>query len=558
MSKKYITYEFPVLDWLFTGMYKQRIQSAIELIKSNEPIEELEIRDSNKNYLQKTLKEEIKFQVFDSKDPLKQIIMNAIDAIPQTNSDQNNNDYVIDIISGKKAFNVIDHGKGITLKEIIFDMIFPNQSSKEKTENIGWRGVGLLSSLKYCLDEPKKAHIIAETETKDGRWVVDFYSKSENIKDLTMSITQKKKKNRTGTHLRITKTMPSPINIQNYVMEHFSELPQYNARIIVNGNQANKGHKSQWTQIPIEFDSKGKNLTQIVGLKSKHTKGKISLTSNGIKVRDYNNLPRNINSFVISFPNSVDVVEGWDDFKKNENYDMAVESSFDALYKHYKKIDMTVEKIITDEKIQEIGEVVGHMLSAFRKYNIEQIPGIEKIRNDFMADKSYVISKENYDQLKLFFGEDIKNKCLILSDSARTHWEHILSSYTKIIHDTPIIKRISFDKSEIEEISKSYQNLIPIINIIKHKYNNLVLVDGPTDSKLPFFKYDVGFSNDLYINVNHEIVTGEFNHARTYNLLSELYQNNFMNNFVNHKNETAIRTELHNVPTLIKENEKNK
>lgn len=93
----------------------------------------------------------------------REYIQNAVDSIDAAIADKlERNDYfeiAINLDHEKNNLSIFDNGRGLSKKHAISTLIDIGNSSKLRTQNRGFRGIGRLAGLGYCeeaLSIPKK------------------------------------------------------------------------------------------------------------------------------------------------------------------------------------------------------------------------------------------------------------------------------------------------------------------------------------------------------------------------------------------------------------------
>jgi len=519
------TYDMPLVDWISIGLHSKTLEQALQAIRTGKPLNiDVLNRKSNRKYMEKVLREEIFKQFSDKKRPKLETVLNAIDA-------GNNNaqrDYTVDIRARGNKFEVVDNGTGMDLEEILKFLIIPFSTEKTGLEEIGRFGVGFFSTFEYCLKEPKKAKIIVETGSKKENHKVKFYASGPNIKDLRIRI--KRKGKRKGTKVLIKETEFGNRTVPEYLYKHLKGVPTYMARILQNRKPINDDSKNTWYSAPVELNAKGKKVTQKVGFR-KEKECAIFLTSQGVLVKSFRTEQP---GSTISFPPAVQVVEGRDEFKIDENYKKCFEAYFRAF-----------EKYIKDQKenkgrIEEIIEFIPNLASVFDIKNLSDIPNIDNIKETLLPGKLYALTDQQFDYFKPFLGEEIEKKAFKVSNQACSYWRELYGS-EKSVFNREIVIRDLMDSEEFRKRIETDPSFYPNLHLlgfettpaekyasgdwqrnwVKNLYSSIALVDGPKNAESQTLVVD----DLLFININHPDVIGELDLRKVYSIISDYYMN---------------------------------
>jgi hypothetical protein len=513
-------YDLPLVDWISIGLHSKTLEEAMGKIRENRQLKiEVLSRKNNRRYIEKILKEEIFNQFSDHRRPKLETVLNAIDA-GQNDSSKDNS---IHINFLRKSFNVDDNGKGMGLDDILKFLIIPFSTEKTGLEEIGRFGVGFFSTFNYCMNEPRRAKISVKTGSGEEGYQLGFYALSKEIKDLRMSL--KKYKKIKGTKVLIKEAeSQSGIAMKEYLESHLKGIPSYKSKIFSNRLFLNDDSENKWYSAPVDLNVRGKQVTQKVGFR-KEKESAIILTSQGVKVKEFTT---NFGGgATASFPPAVQVVEGRDEFKIDENYKRSVSAYFRAF-----------EEYIKDNKEQEIEKVVDFipdLASAFDIKTIKDIPNIENIVKELLPGKKYALTVPQFNEFKCFLGEEIEKTAFKASRQACSYWREIHGSEKAVFNEQFIIKDLIEPKGFLEKIEKDpdfYPNLHLIAREINPKpsylstyglpdffdpYDLIAFVDGPLKTECPFF-ID---KEVLYINMNHKDVLGSLNLRKVYSNFSE-------------------------------------
>ncbi len=413
-------YEYPLTEWISAALHTDSLDAVLKTIKEGKALDGMvKSKADNKRYIEKILKEEISNQFSSIERPMLEVILNSVDAKPCKEKD-----YSIDVKVKSKGFSSSDSGKGMDLEDVLKYLIIPFNTEKKGVEEIGRFGVGFLSTFNYCLAEPKKVHLIVKTSNGSEGYVIDFYAKSHEISDLMMIVIPSSK-SPTGTKVSIKKKL-SKKKVVDYLKEHLENVPSYVAKIITNKKRINDHSKFEWYVQPVKLKALGRELEQQVGFKASGAgwHSRIFLTSQGVLVNRFSNEYKNINA-TVSFPPAVQLVEGRDEFKIDENYNICVDAVFKAFEEFLKEhgndenVTKYVEEPMPDgEKklavakglfVEYMAGFVPSLMSALGVTDVSKISNIDSIREILFPGKKYVLTSQDMINFRPFFRKVVED-----------------------------------------------------------------------------------------------------------------------------------------------------
>ncbi|MBS3091251.1 ATP-binding protein [Candidatus Pacearchaeota archaeon] len=515
-------YDLPLTNWINIGLRIQGLEAAVQAIQSGAKIDG-NAGDSpqNRKYIEKILKEEV-FNQFSSKQrPMLEVILNAIDARPQ----QQTTPYDVRIYAGGR-FKVEDNGEGMDLKDILELLIIPFNTKKDGIHQIGKFGVGFISTLNYCISEPEKATVTLETQKGDDRYRIQFYSTAKEVSGLRMSIEKIRKKKR-GTMVKIKSSSSNArFREKDSLLEYFeSELqniPSYVARIFLgNDRQINDDSEQQWASYPVTFKYNGADFAQRVGLQiiDNPNENTIRLNSQGIPVKK---LSVNHGAATISFPSLVQVVEGRDEFKIDDNYNLAVEGVFKALY-DYIKAQKPSAALTT-----KMANFIPSLASAFGLTTLQRIPDLKGLEESLLNGRQYVFRRSHRDMLYPFVGNYLDQIGFAVDDHAFSYWlerfKNIEAFFAEVLKPTK-----SWAPKELRTAIAMDDTGFPNLRHLRERIDTYALmsidfIELPSSGVSLFLikpsKTDKHKGHQLYINVNHPKIVGGFDHTKAYGVLA--------------------------------------
>jgi len=525
-------YDMPLTDWIVIGLNQHNLERTAEIIRADQPPKGLQdmIKGKRRNseYLEKILREEIVKQFPKPDRPLVEIVLNSIDAKPEK-AKANTADYVVDVRLKKHRFSCQDHGLSMSLDEILKFLIIPFSTQKNPLENIGRFGVGFFSALNYCLNEPNRASVMVKTNNGDESYILRFYATGRAVKDLRMRVKKISPKKKTGTYVQISKKI-NILNAAHYISEDIEHVPPYIARIRINKKSANESKYSKWYFKDVTMQAHGQTVSQEVGLKFSQDISKINLASQGVKVKSFPTIWGK--GVTVSFPPAVEVVEGRDDFKIDDNYKLCMNASFEILEQAIENLAKEGEDK-KSEKREFLLNLIPSLLSAYQFNRLDQIPNIQALRDKLLPGKKYALGEDAYKFYQPFFSSSVMGQCFPVSAASLAYWHELCKGESELLTEhialkqeiapSEITRGSITDRMHAIEIDSygQYPNLQPILlginDQVKHK---IQFVETKEHGASPFMVKD----RVLYINLAHEKVQGPFDEKSIYYLVRDICQ----------------------------------
>lgn len=542
-----VTYDLPLTEWISIGLNKKRLNSALDSMRSGESFDEvIKSGINNGRYIEKVLREEVVKQFSDLDRPMLEIALNSIDARPKDLEEH----YTIKLKVRKRKFLSQDNGEGMSLEDILKLLIIPFSTEKTGIHEIGRFGVGFLSTFNYCLRNPKGTRIMLDTSKDYERTKVLFYSTSSDIKDLRAKIEPMGKSNNVGTNIKIKTNYINKNELKDYLENHIKNIPPHIARIFINRRPVNENKGRKWYSSPVKVNISGEGRVQQVALTLSNS-SEIKLTSHGVLVKFFYS---NFLGATISFPSAVKVVEGRDEFKIDENYHKSVEGVFKALEDYVR--DYKKQNLLIDHHILEF---IPKLSSSLSILSINDIPNLEDLSNEILPGKKYVLGARTMDQFSDFLGKNIKKLAFSVSAESYNYWKDYYSPDEDFRKDflTPI--EVLPPKDLAKKVNVSYYpnlHLIAKISRGYHKQIKLVELNSSGESAVVIEK------GNLYINVSHPNVRGNFSPLKVYSIISDYFSLQGARNIHNIRGgdslESKIRSYLCNLHPISPEEEKKK
>ena len=518
-------YTMPLADWISIALNRERLEAAAAAIRKGAPLDQqlLGATEGNRRYLLKILDEEVTRQFKDQYQPLVQIISNSIDARP---TDVNEKYAVETRLRFGGHFTTSDEGRSMSLEEILTLLIIPFNSNKDPGKDIGRFGVGFLSTLNYCLQNPGESEVRVAAHTGSESYMAVFSSGSSEVAGLNLSITpHKARRNRHGTTVEISSCIRHRNVAERYIAGHFAEFSPRRAIIRVNKRQINKEFKGTAYYQPQRFILRGTEVSQSVGVVIHHTRdfdgriysyGQMLLTSQGVKIITKEISSANIK---VDLPPAVLLVEGRDEFKQDANYRAAIETVFGILAGH-----ITRQRSDTNT-LAALRDMVPSIATALGITKPEYIPHFNDVFAALFSGQKYIAPAGYYNRLRQFFGPEAASAIYPASLLGHAFWqlkfEHIgtfIREHAQEKHTTNFrslsnssYTRSIYYNSEPAQTNPVLAGLISTKTFefaLKHVPDKLqgisggvecLLVDAGTSGASPF----MALPGKLYINLAH-------------------------------------------------------
>ncbi len=516
------TYDFLLTDWISIGLHKDNLNLVASAIREDKPLDDFAVNNvQNRPYLEKILREEVTKQFSNNAQPLVQVIANSLDARPQ----EQEGEYTIKVSLKWRKFKLTDKGNGMGLEDILNLLIIPFSSNKNRFEDIGRHGVGFLSMFNYCLSN-SNVNIVVETRNGSEGYEVNFYSENGKVEGLRMRLKKLMMNNPKGTKIEIKRKEFDKDAIFIYLVGHFRGIPSYKARIMINRVFVNDDKENKWYSVPVELDMQNKKITQRVGVRFRSLNSKeeghslisnISLTSQGVLVKQ--SAQQFMYAPTISFPPAIQVVEGRDAFKMDENYRKCVEKIFSAIELYIKDDEKRWNNFTSDILL-----LLPSLMAMFDINDVKSLPNLDNLMNALVPGKKYVMQSGTYNLFSQFFGEEFKKVAFPAHAQACSYWREIFKSPSDLLNDmAKIIDVMPFYelKNKMKADRSFYPNLHPIANAIAQYGANIVLCEVPDAGKICLLRYQDVYNDNLYVNVLHPFVQGSANSVNAYCVLSD-------------------------------------
>ncbi len=414
-----------------------------------------------------------------------------------------------------------------------------------------------------------------------------FYARGMEIKDLHLRIQYhayaSRRKKPSGTLVKINRWENRSI-VKNYIAESVSAVPPYVGRINLNGTPVNdvrkliwtseeiegiteieeaarteEAKKEKWQILPVEMHLKGKTRMQPVGvlLVPKAQKQKEEEKSLPRTIKDYHYQLESYQTLVsfssqgilvkritaqyyygaISFPSGVQVVEGRDQFKIDENYHRALQAAYQGVIDSLRTREQSIQE--RSRSTTFFWSLTNNLVSPYPEI-------IERFKGELLPGKEYVVSNSSYPVLESFLGNFVEEKTFATSITAERFWKTYFKGAEQLLQDlfgaSPLLPA-----SELPEfIMSKAPNLEPFLHFDAFPHirnfrpvqgifttNENTLDENSTEEKIAgntaerkeyagprCFLYE---GDVLYLNMRHPTITQPFHAQQVYNLLSEYF-----------------------------------
>jgi hypothetical protein len=497
---------------------------------------ELESKADNQKYIEKIMREEVIKQFSTGDRPMLEIMLNGVDARPEDFEGQ----YSIDVRLKRRKFSCADNGYGMTLDDILRLLIIPFNTEKDGITQIGRFGVGFLSSLNYCLESEENSVYIDTYSAEEAHRIL-FYAKKPEVQGLRMRVKPLRKKKKTGTTVTIYRSIPGRYNTIKYLKNHVENIPDFHTAITINSKTANAHPDSKWYHGDVELKIRDKKIKQKAGFMVDDS-GQTKLTAQGVLVKSHPNdgcgRAGMRAGMTVFFPAAIQVVEGRDEFKQDDNYRKCVDAVF-SLFPQYLKDE---EK--TPEFIRYMTEFIPSILSHFDYSRVTDIKNIDEIRDILFPGKKYVITWDKWQKYEPFLGNTVGKYAFWAYMQALKCWKRLYRGADSMFKDALNVLEemtpIEFAK-KVQADDSPYPNLHLLSYLAAEGRGAMkgmkYLADSrePTKVKLvetelgetPIFWEQTGHGTTLYgpatlyVNVKHPYVVGELNPTKVYAIASD-------------------------------------
>ena len=529
VSSKYIKYEKSLIELIAIALNKNTFAEMVKSIYKGKSIDDIkpESREGF-NYIEKILTEEIEKQFGDPNRPFIELILNAIDAKSQDYVGE----YMITVLTKFNDFIVSDNGKSMTLEEVLSNFIIPFYSKKDTITDIGRFGVGFLSNLSFCLEEPRLIYVKVNVCTGKDAFRIVFHSETENVRDMMVSI-ERVDPIRQGTDVIITRDMKKAPGLLEYITRYLDYFNPVTAKVKLNKKVINE--EEQGAAIIRKFPFKKLDKVYEQALRVSIQTGvapeesALRMYSQGVFIRQKK---INYGNVKIDLPAVVDVVEGRDEFKQDEAFSSAIENFWKLLLHQVQNIpsDNIHEINAYRELIPALEEGLGVNMLMQEEFTRLLFP-----RKTYVVDSqsSYLEDKE-FKNIVDFFGEEIFNHLYQPKHSlSEKRWKQVLGSSASLI-DNFCSTLVQGYLTNCQEYVKT--NNIPFHNVgfIKEKaYYRMVKIQTRGGIS-PFLKINEIIylnSNSKFLRIPDDFIS-EFNNRIYYLRASGLKEKDIGREFV--------------------------
>lgn len=381
---------------------------------------DIRVEDSAIPYIERVLEEEVEKQFSDAKRPFIELVANAIDARPEGYDGT----YEVSVRPWRSSFTVHDDGASMGLEDLLQTFMVPFNSEKDAYEDIGRFGVGFFSNLNHCLDDG--GEVIVKANDGDQAYTTRFWSESGDVEDLQVRIREGGRSSR-GTTVKIKDIDVDMAEVSEYVEDYFEYFDPERAVIKEWWRQVNEEPAGETYRDEVPLSVEGTPVRQPIRMTidplADEEEATAKLYSQGILIRD-EDLDRG--AFHVSLPAAVRIVEGRNEFKRDETYESVVDGIYGLLLDYVEDMD--------DPGTREA--LVGMVPAVADSLQREPDPEtVDALSDAVFPAGTYVLGTRDvpgqgplneYEQASRFFGEDVEEDVTGLdSYEATTFWSDL-------------------------------------------------------------------------------------------------------------------------------------
>ncbi len=401
-GSKYRKYEKKLVELIAIALNKNNFENLVSRIYKGKTIDNIKPESTEGfGYIEKILTEEIEKQFGDPNRPFIELVLNAIDAKP----DDFIGDYTVTVLTKFNEFIVSDNGASMSLDEVLSNFIIPFYSKKSNMEDIGRFGVGFLSNLSFVLEQPRLIYVKVNISREKDAFQIMFHSESENVKDIVVTI-ERVEPLRQGTDVIITRDLKKSPGLIEYLTRYLEYFNPDNAKIRINKRIINFPQKGETIIRKFPFKKEGKEIEQAIRMTFdfSDTDGEnyVKFYSQGVFISQ---IKMNFGNVKIDFPTVIDVVEGRDEFKQDENYIEAMNYIWQLVLAYLKQLDLTNIENVNNmrELIPCLEEAIGKKMPAPGEFIKLIFP-----HRTYVADsKTSAFKEKDFKNISDFFGPEI-------------------------------------------------------------------------------------------------------------------------------------------------------
>jgi hypothetical protein len=446
-------YERPLSELVSLSLDKNTLEKLVRNIDRGKPISHIDPRStSGIPYIEKILSEEVEKQFTEEYRPFIELVLNGIDARPRDHE----GDYKVQVDIDSTRFSVEDSGKSMGLRDILQTFIIPFSTDKDRLQDIGRFGVGFFSNLIYCLEKPNEGKLVVETNDGENPYQLTFWSESDSVEGLRTRVQRGTKKEQ-GTKVEINGYPIDSTDLREYIKGYMKYFDPKRAQIRIGRGNVNPLPIGTTYWGDETFSTEQGDVSQTVRFTINPGAGwgnaKLRKYSQGVFIQERN---LEAGEFRLDFPSAVEVVEGRDEFKEDENYRIAIRKAYDMIIQYAEKYgikDRKVQVLLRDM----VPSVVKQLQTSFGHQRTENLA------KAIFPDRTYLLENEDhwdvrgdYNNAVRFFGRDVsplvyKPKNRLASDFWREHFPGL----SRLVQDeTEVLAEGSLD--DVREYAGSH------------------------------------------------------------------------------------------------------
>jgi hypothetical protein len=519
-------YDLPLTDWISIGLHRESLERALAAIRERRPLDALVAeQEKNRKYLEKVLREEVVKQFSNARRPLLEVVLNAIDARPADFTGE----YRVDVRASGSYFSARDNGTGMNLDDILRLLIIPFSTQKSGIEEIGRFGVGFFSTFNYCVQQPRNASITVDTATAREASTLTFYATEGDVGGLRMRVKPRGPARQTGTTVEVRAALDHRRALTDYLASHLQDILPYRALIQVNKKPVNDSPVA-WHTAPAELLHNGRTVRQQVGIRvedlDRPRSLSIALTAQGVLVKQRETSEPGA---TIAFPPLVQVVEGRDEFKMDENYRQGVAGAFRALEAYI------CSQPRDARHTTHAANLITRILSTCGMTSLDAIPNLDALRAGLLHGKQYALTPSERDLLMPFLGRKLEETAFAASPQACSYWRRLYGDGTAALGQlAPAV--LSLTPEQFRDRITADPSFHPNLHLLsrlcrkadwvslekdRDLYDRVKLVQAEPGPSTVLSTIDGGRGKVLYVNVAHPATQGPLDFTKVYAVVSD-------------------------------------
>lgn len=490
-------HDFPLAAWITASISKESLRGIMDGIMRDAPIDRY-MSGGGAAYTTHILKEEVSKQFSHRYRPVVEAILNSVDAGKHAG---HSCQVRVDATAG--TVRVRDDGEAMALDDILRYLIIPFATQKDQDKSgdyIGQFGLGFLSTLQYCLEQPGEASVTVLTSKGTESFDARFYATGKDVATVRLRLRRRGTRQR-GTSVTIETGFKLDV-LEPYVYSQLSGISAGLAQIYYNGKPVNRVGDA-WYAAPANLvDDIGRTCEQQIMVQGNQEQ-RINLTSVGVSVKSFETPVKN--GMNVLFPRLVSPTIGRDDFVRNENYYRAVDAAFVALERMIEAA-RGMKGGLDHGQTRQFVELVPAMLSALGLESLKSVKNVDALAERLIPGKRYVLPERDFLRWAQFVDTGL---AFPASPQACAVWGGRFGSYDNFLRDrVPLVREAPAADFAIAARSElaDHPNLDIILDPHPSQFQVQTIALVNPEPNDPFL-YDVD-RRVLYANLRHECLSG--------------------------------------------------